>query len=165
MIIKAVIERLKGSSLYQEWQKNNPDYFLSYLLFNFDADLNKLSEEIGFYHDEKNQVSVFVVSNGEITISENLEILSAGKVQRLESEEINVDYPEAMAIFSSQRNRRPEKNFVRGMAVLQKINRPIWNISFFTNDGKVLNVKIDAVKREIISSDFDYLFRDWGKAG
>lgn len=73
------------------------------------------------------------------------------KVDKLNLDEIKITLKEALDIVSNlknekYKNEKPNKIIV----ILQKIKKPLWNITYLTAAFNILNVKIDAKSGRII---------------
>lgn len=152
MELKEVILKLKSSSIFKDWEKSNADCFLAHafvMLDNLNADI----WQIGFFDSKKNLMNTFFVEGETIKVIPDQEVLKSEIViVPLDYEKVSVSVPVAMNLATSLlRKEYSAQNISKSFFIIQQSGSiPIYNITFFTQAFKTINVKIDAVDGKIL---------------
>jgi len=146
-------DQLKDNSLFQDWQKNNQDVFLSHFFCQLNPDLKLIGAwEIGYYNEAKEKITVFVI-NEQVQIKPEDDVFKKPqeKIEPLEMEKVKISFAEAKKIFSEKFSEYfPKANLGDGFLILQTIKEKVlWNFTFIDKRLKFLNLKIDAASGEI----------------
>ncbi len=149
-----VYNKLVNSKEFQDWKKDNPKSYLSHFYCQIDNSFKqKSSWEIGFYSKEHDKTTIFTVDN-EITIKPEEKVFKKqGVVEELDLEKVKIDHKGALEIFKKTKEKNYSKEILlNGFLILQYFqNKTMWNISFAAKSLNILNTKIDADNKEIIS--------------
>lgn len=149
MNLKEILEDLKNSEVFKEWNiKNSTAYLCN--CFN----INEGDWQFCFYSPEKDKITTF--SNKKI-LESNSDIFRKEKVtiKKLNIENIRIGLSQALEIFEKVKEEKyskekPDKKII----ILQKLNLPMWNVTYLISFN-ILNIKIDAITGRIISESFD----------
>ena len=135
-------KKLLSSKEYKEYKKNNPDSYLTSCFIIID----KTNWQFDFYN-KNNTITSFIINN-KIEITKNQKIFQKEKtkLKELDLNKIKITLKEALKLIKTK------DNFVKTIVILQPY---LWNITLITSTFKVLNVKIDAIKKEIISEQYE----------
>jgi len=138
-------KKLTSSSVFKDWKEKHKDSFLcSYIIMNE-------KKQFDFYN--KNDTITSFKMDGKITIDENQKIFKKNKLNQLKLEQIELTKEKALEIVNE---KYPNEKFTREIIILQKTEKPFWNITLITPSLKLLNIKID-MKGKIMSEMFEPL--------
>lgn len=147
-------QKLTGSKEFQNWKKNNPQTYLSHFYCRLDPSFKQKSLwEIGFYSKKHDKIAIFTVNN-KIKLKPEEEVFKKqGTVEELVLEKVKTSHQQALKSFQEiKQEHYPREILLNGFLILQHFqNKLLWNISFATGSFNILNVKISAVNKEIIS--------------
>ncbi len=133
--------------------KSSEDYLSHFYCQIDDSFKKKDSWEIGFYNPKDDKITTFVV--GEIiTIKPEEKVFKKQeKVDKLDLEKIKVDFETALEEFKKIKEEKYSSELIlSGFVILQNWqSNTIWNISFATKSLKVLNIKINAENKKLVS--------------
>lgn len=152
MELKDVLKRLESSSEFNEWKKSNKDCFLAHAFVMLD-DLNANIWQIGFFDAEKNLMTTFIVEPSAIKVIPDQEVLKSDvEIVPLDCDKLVVSVAVAMNLSTSLLRREySAQKIVKSFFIIQQHNGlPVYNITFFTQAFKTINVKIDAVDGKIL---------------
>lgn len=145
-------QKLTASKEFKNWKKGKA--YLSHFYCQLDSSFRQKSPwEIGFYNKEHDKITIFVVNN-EVTIKPEEKVFKKqGTVEELDLEKVKMDSQQALEIFRKVKEKNySQEILLNGFLILQKFqNKTMWNISFATKSMNILNVKIDANNKKIIS--------------
>ena len=138
-------KKLTSSSVFKDWKEKHRDSFLcSYIIMNE-------KKQFDFYN--KNDTITSFKMDGKITVDEDQKIFKKNKLNQLKLEQIELTKERALEIVNK---KYPNEKFTREIIILQKTEKPFWNITLITSSLKILNIKID-MKENIISEAFEPL--------
>ena len=147
-------QQLKESQIFQDWQRNNQDNYLVHFYIQVDNSFKPTADwEIGFYNSDKDKITIFVVGP-EISIKpEEDAFKKQGKVDKLDLEKVKVSFEEANEEFKKIKEEKYSAEvMLNGFIILQNFrDKLMWNISFALKSMNILNVKINAENKELIS--------------
>ncbi|MFH1683086.1 MAG: hypothetical protein ABIA37_04785 [Candidatus Woesearchaeota archaeon] len=149
-----IYQQLIDSAEFREWQENNPDCYLTHFYCQLNSNLERTSPwEIGFYNTKTDKITVFLLSDPIGIKSEEEVFKKEGEVEELKLEEVKTNLPEAVEIFKKIKiEKYLKEELLSSFLILQKFeNKTIWNISAATRSMQILNVKIDARNKEVVS--------------
>lgn len=109
------------------------------------GDLKKIEWQIDFFEGKK---IYSLMPNNEMK-EDN--IFGEEKPNELEIEKVKIDFSKAMKIMERVRDKKyKEIEFEKVIAILQKNEKIVWNITWLTRDFKVFNVRIDATNGVVV---------------
>jgi len=155
MIYSDIYQKLTRSEQFKAWSPEHSDFYLTH----FYTTLNNKYQittpwELGFYSKSQDKIATFIVDK-KITLKPEEEVFKKkGEVNPLDLQTIKIDHQEALKLFQEQKEKHhsPEQ-LLTGFLILQNLNHQIiWNISFATRSMHILNFKLDAQTKELISS-------------
>jgi len=150
MYIHEIKEALESSVLFKEWIKENADYYLVHLFFMTD-----MPPQIGYFSKKTDMIITFDV-NKKIKMNEPSAVFKEKQsIDSLDLDKVSLDRTDAMKRFTKLRDEKyPAEKLKKEIMVLQVIDgKPVYNITYFTETFKTLNVKLDASSGEILSDD------------
>ncbi len=152
------LSNLTNNLSFKEWHKNNPDSFLAHGFMMLD-DANKDVWQIGFYKPERSKITTFIV-NKTIEHTSEQEVLESGNpIQKLSVEDVKIPHEGALKTAKDIMQKEFKKEVsIKEFFIIQKLeDRTVFNITFFTQSFKTVNVKIDAKTGEIVSKSLQSL--------
>lgn len=146
---------LIDSKQFKSWQKNHLGSYLTHFYRTLDDQYNLTNYwEIGFYDKKTDKITAFVIGEKIAVKPEETPFRPEGlKIDKLDLKEIKLIFQQALEIFQQVRQHQyPREILLSGFLILQNFQeKNIWNISFATRSFNILNVKIDASTKELVS--------------
>ena len=152
MDLHETLARLTRHPLFKEWHSKHADYFLAHAFMMLDEP-NKGIWQIGFYNSEKERMITFIVSEDKIQHTEEQEVLkSEGGIQPLKPEEVKRAVEETLKTAQKcmEENYKGENTIKQFFIVQNAEGHTMFNITFFTQSLKTINIKIDATTGKIL---------------
>ncbi|MFH1173720.1 MAG: PepSY domain-containing protein [archaeon] len=149
---KEAFSRLQESPLFAGHTK---DCYLVHVFSMFGQ-----AWQFGYYHPETDKVIVFTVADA-VSVEPPQEAAKEGRtILQLHIENVTVSPDRALAILEKRRQAEfpadlPDKTIL----LLQRLDRPVWNITLITLTFAILNAKIDAETGEVLSLKKETLLR------
>ncbi|GEM_PF-685373 len=143
-----IIGQLSKDELFNQWQKEHPQHFLSHFFAVLDSDFKfKSGWEIGFFAEDKITVFLPLKKGFEIKPADEIFKQKSAQLESLDLKSLVLSYEEALKKFQdSQLVYFPKVVLGDGFVILQTINGKIlWNFTFITKQLKFVNLKINAV--------------------
>lgn len=159
MDFHSMLSTLKQSAEYKDWLAEHRDYFLAHAFVMLD-EANKGIWQIGFYSPEKELMETFVMDNGKISILPAQEVLkSEGKLQELDLGAVKITVEEALAIADKCKQEHYKTELVaKQFFILQHLDSGMaYNITYFTQSLKTINVKVSSIDGKIVSHNLQAL--------
>ena len=158
MDLHETLAKLTRHTLFKEWHAKNPQYYLAHAFVMLDEP-NKGTWQIGFYNKEKERMITFFVSDA-VQQSEEQEVLKekAG-IDELKPEKVKVSVDDALKTAQKcmEENYKAE-NPMKQFFIIQHIEgHTMFNITFFTQSLKTINIKINAVDGNILKHSIQSL--------
>ncbi|MBR9683060.1 hypothetical protein GOV03_00795 [Candidatus Woesearchaeota archaeon] len=147
-------QTLTDSEIFQNWQKDHSQTYLSHFYCQLDVDFKQKSPwDIGFYDPKTDKIAVFKIDSEITLLPEDKAFKKQGEVEELKMDQVTVDFPQALEIFQKTKEEHHSSEILlNGFLILQKYQeKTMWNISFATKSLSILNIKIDATNQEVIS--------------
>ncbi|MBI2651684.1 hypothetical protein HYX01_04390 [Candidatus Woesearchaeota archaeon] len=158
MELKSALEKLKKSTEFLEWSKENTNNFFSYA-FQIPEE-NKEDWQLGFYQKSTDKMTTFIVGATLITIRKDEEIF-----KKPDMELIPIDVKKVKVSFNKiskkainfQKENYPKELISKTIAILQNLKEcgDHWNITYITHSFNALNIKVNAENGEVISHSLD----------
>lgn len=152
MELKDVVNLVQQSDIFVDWKQAHPDSFLAHAFVMVD-EANKDVWQLGFFNPKKNVVTTFFVDKKDIKIIPDQEILKAdGDIIPLKSDEVTISKDVALThakeiLDKEYKNPQVLKTF---FIVQQTKECAIFNITFFTQTLKTINVHVGASDGKIL---------------
>jgi len=162
MDFHASLAKLTSHAIFREWHKKHQENFLAHGFMMLD-DANKDVWQIGFYNPNNSKITTFIVGKTIEHTAEQEVLESGAAIQKLPVEEVKVEPQKALATAKEIL----EKDFAREIPIkeffiIQHIDkRTVFNITYFTQSFKTVNIKLDAGSGELISKNIQALM-DFG---
>ena len=140
--LKQKLKELESSKQYIDFQKENPDIFLSSAFFITD-DIKTQPWELNYYSPLKHKHILFKDKVEEQEVFQKEE----HKLEELDLDEVKISLEDAWK--TTETEVKPH-SLAKAIIVLQVQEKLMWNITYITNELKFINLKIDAKTGEII---------------
>ena len=152
-------KKLVSSDIFKKWRGENSEAYLSHLFGETDEQLEIGPWQIGYYDREADKIITFVAGSDIEQMPAEEVFKKEGIVQELEFEKVKVSEKEAMnAAIRLQKKKYPQHPIMKGIVILQRLDRIVWNVTFITASFAALNIKIDAVKGDIVKDGLNTFF-------
>lgn len=152
--LKASIKKFEESNEFKKFKEKHKNYFLTSAFLNLESedDLEFTPWELNYFSKADNKAHSFLVSEN-IMIREPDKMFSVGQeVKELNINKVKINLDQALTkikeiLNEKYKNETPSRIII----ILQKLNENIvWNFTYITKTLKVINIKLDAISREII---------------
>ncbi len=146
MELKAVLKKLKESSEFKEWFKNNNHTYFSYA-FTMIENNEQADWQIGYYDKKKNKVITFIVQEREITIKPEEDIFKKPdmEVKEIDMDKVKLKLDDVLDKADKLHKEKYSKELIlKKIVILQNLEDfgNIWNLTFVTQSFSTLNIKI-----------------------
>ncbi len=138
------------SEEYKEFKQNNPESYLSSVF------LDNSGWQFNFYYD--NKLITFYLEDSIIKTEES-EIYEKKEIKELKLNDIKVSKQEAEEIINQVMDKHGNEEINKKIIILQQKEVPFWNITYITTTLNVLNVKINAISKEILEQKFENIMK------
>lgn len=154
MNIKQITKNVQEDKEFLSWKEKNPSSILVHVFVMLD-DANKDMLQIGYYDEAKEKITTIIWDNGKVSIVPEQEILKSGdKIIELNPEEIKISVEEALEIVEKERTKKMPEPIMKKFFIIQNSEHgAIYNITFFSQALRTLNMKILASNGKVIHSD------------
>lgn len=143
-------KKLLSSNIFKNWKNKNKD---SYLCSCFNILENEDRNWQFDFYNKNNTITSFIMNN-TIEIDKDQEIFQKEKTElkELNLEKVKLKLNEALKLIKT----KYKDNFFKTIAILQPY---VWNITQISSEFKILNVKIDAITKKIISEKYESVLK------
>lgn len=149
-----IYQKLVTSTEFKSWQKTHPQSYLSHFYCRLDRSFTPLPPwEIGFYSPKNDKITVFQITE-KISLKPEEEVFKdCPTIEKLDRKLVKTGFPPVLEIFQKiKREHYPHEILFSGFLILQNFqHQTIWNISYITRSFQILNVKINAVNKKVLS--------------
>ena len=161
MELNIALKKLEQSKDFKGWHKKNKNAFFSYA-FNIPQEMPD-EWQLGFYSNEKDRITTFVVNGSVISIRPEEEVFKKeeAKVNEINIEKVKLTLETVLSKASEfQSKSYPKDKSVKTIAILQNIASygNIWNITYVTESFNTLNMKIDASNGKVLDHSLSSVF-------
>ena len=154
--------KLKESSEFKEWRKDNPDPFLAHFFIQLDQNYQAGDWELGFYNKETDKIITFVIGVEGIIVKPEDEVFKKEEhhVRELNLDSVKTDLDAVIKTFKQcQEEKYPGQWPMKIFMILQNLSEGlVWNVTSATQAFSALNMKISAVDGKIISDKCESFF-------
>lgn len=142
MDVETAVRRVEASALFSAWKEKNPGYYLSNVFFSESGPLDDW--QVSYYDEATDRIVTFTVE--PLAHSEPQEVFKPhGTVAPLEMKTVGVGLEEAHALATRiLADNFANEQVVRTIAILQRLDVPLYNFTFVTRSFNIINLKIDA---------------------
>jgi len=122
------------------------------------------SWQLGFYNKETTEIQTFSVSEPVLAVDKSKAFLHDNKeVEKLDISKVKTNFTSAIEEAKKLRlEKYKSQQIARAIVILQSLDKKItWNITFFTLNFCVLNIKVDAESGKVYHHEFGSLLH-WG---
>ncbi len=158
MDLHKTLAQLTRSAIFKDWHAKNKEYFLAHAFVMLDEP-NKGIWQIGFYNTDKERMVTFIVGT-DIQNTEEQEVLKETTgIQQLNPEEVKLTVEDALkdAKACLQENYRAEIPLKEFFIIQNAEGHTLFNITYFTQSLKTINIKIDTKTGKIIKHSMQSL--------
>ena len=156
MEIGEIIKRLQDSKEFTDWKKDNKGHLAHALLMLDESN----AWQIGYYNPDSDTMTTFIVSDNLIETISNQEILrSEQEIKELQLDDVKIGHEEVLKKAMEYHHlHHPREVILKKFFVIQQFHdETIYNMTFFFQSLKTLNIKISAKTGEIVSHSYQSL--------
>lgn len=153
------LHTLTTSLSFKDWHQKHPKSFLAHGFLMLD-EANKNTWQIGFYDEEPQRMTTFLVTGTKVEHTDEQEILQGpAPIQKLNPSEISIEAPKAIEIAKNCLTENYKKEMIlKNFFIIQHAEgETIYNITYFTQTFKTINIKINAKNGELIKHNIQAL--------
>ena len=151
------LAKLTSQLLFKDWHKNSLDSFLAHAFMMLD-EANKDIWQFGFYNPESKKMVTFIVNKSVEQSSEQDVLESGSPIQKLPVEDIKISVDEALKTAKDIMQKEFKKEApIKEFFIIQKLEQTVFNITYFTQSFKTVNIKIDAKSGDVLSKNIQAL--------
>ena|SRR3989344_2396379 len=166
MNVQSMLLEIEESASYKEWKKEYPQHSFLVSIFSIVEDEKPIKWNFNFFTPGTEKATTFVTFP-EISRQGESELISDDP-KAVDIENVTMTFPEIVESASDAFSENYAKmNYSKMMATLhQEEGKPVWNISFLTDQGKTITIRLGADDGKMIShkaysiSDFKNLKTD-----
>ncbi|MCK4670289.1 MAG: hypothetical protein KAT43_03720 [Nanoarchaeota archaeon] len=156
MIIRELYDKVCGSGIYKD---SKFDYLAHFFVMLDDKFEPAANWQVGFYDKESDNVISFDVGDTIQKTESKAFKRPEHEVQELKLDNVKLDFEESLDIAKNfQKEKFPGNDPGKAIMLLQSVESiATWNITFITAAFNVLNIKLNAIDKKIISHEFSSL--------
>ncbi|MEM4267509.1 MAG: hypothetical protein QXK37_01625 [Candidatus Woesearchaeota archaeon] len=147
MLVTDIVEQVEKSQTYTSWE-GRENFYLVHLFY-----MTGHNWQVGYYNKGTGRIVTFE-ANGGVKRLEESDVFqdSPLPLSRLNVESVKIDYKDAVEKAKIVAEKHfPHEHIDKEIAVLQETKQGVlYNITFLTRSFKMLNIKIDADKSEVL---------------
>ncbi|MBD3318421.1 hypothetical protein GF342_00770 [Candidatus Woesearchaeota archaeon] len=142
-----VIITLEASDEFKEWLTQHKDHFLAHIF------LQEGNEQVGFYNPRTEKMTTFIVADKISSIADQEVLKGDTELQALELSQVQITLHDALEKAQEVLEEEYSKEIIlRNLVVLQQLDDiATYNITYFSQSFKTINVRIRADTGEILS--------------
>lgn len=151
--MKEILEKVTSSDVFKKWKKED-NYLVSFFFMGDEW-------SVDFYSSKSKKITSFLVkeSGTEKSKGEKAFQKEEKNIEELKLDEVKITLNQAKSIISEiKKEKAPQEDITKEIIILQKKKTPVWNITYITSSFNVLNVKINAINKEILETKFEPIF-------
>lgn len=148
------LEKLENSDKFNEWKKENKDYYLVHgftMLGSYKED--PMNWQIGYYNEKEDKIVPMEVS-GDISIGEPQQAFKQKKsIKELDVKKVKMTARKALDYSEKARLEKYAKETpMKIFLIVQNLDiGEMWNVTMATQSLNTLNIKVDAETGEVKS--------------
>ncbi len=158
MQLKEKLSLLEKSRIFQEWKKENKASFLAHIFRMYDK-ANEDVWQFGYYNAD-DTITTFILEQEEVKEIPEQEIFKKEKkkLSPISIEKISISFSEAVDKAKAvQEEKYKQHPIMKIIAILQKLEAQVYNITFVTQTFGTLNIHIDSSTGDVLSDRFTSL--------
>ena len=162
--LQTTLQHVQNSPTFKAWLADHPSAYLSSffkIIEGQDVDWWQLD----FYYPKGDTITSFVVDDKVKLATKDSAVFKKPEdaVQALDLTSVSIDIKKALHVAQElQKEKYNTEKPSKTIVLLQTITRTMWNISFLTNNFKLVNIRVDAKTGDVLEDSIVPLF-DWGK--
>ncbi|MCF7866113.1 hypothetical protein K9M18_01590 [Candidatus Woesearchaeota archaeon] len=152
MDLKEAYNLVEKSESFISFRENESSYYLVHAFLT--KEHSKPGEwEFGFYNKQSDKIVVFESSPVK-RLPEQEVFKKEGDVKPINIDETAISYDEAMQITEHiRREKYSSDQIAKYIVILQYIHKQVWNITLISTAFSIINIRIDSMTGEVISSN------------
>lgn len=153
------LHTLTNDLSFKHWHKEHAQTFLAHGFLMLD-EANKDTWQIGFYDEQKQRMTTFLVNGNKVEHTDEQEILQGpAPIQKLNPSEVKIEAQKAIGIANDLVKKEYGKEMIlKHFFVIQHAEEhTIYNVTYFTQSFKTINIKINAENGEILKHNIQAL--------
>lgn len=159
--VKDIINELEKRKEFIDWRKLHKASFLAHVFVLLDEQ-NKDIFQLGFYNPENKKMSTFIMSKTNVEFIADQDIVESGnEIKELSVSKCNISIDDALAAGRKVKDEFYKNEFVlKHFFIIQEFEGvPIYNITYFTQSLKAVNIKISAVDNRVLKHSGEVLMK------
>lgn len=150
MEFKEAIEKVEKSSDFIKWKTAN-DNFLTHAFVMLD-EANKDIWQFGYFDKKTKKITTFILEKENTSIIPAQDILETGnEIIPLNTADVKISAEQAVKTANDFRKSNYAGEIVaKAFFIIQKSPEAVYNITFFTQSFKTINIKVSAFDGKII---------------
>ena len=159
MELKDVLQHLGKAAEFVEWRKGHAESYLAHAFVLLD-EANKDAWHIGYFTPETDRMTTFIVSLRHIEVVPDQEILrSEQAILELNPADVTLGHEAALKKAEEYHHlHHPREIPLKKFFILQSLDgKAVYNITFFFQSMKTLNLKLSAADGHAVSHSFQTL--------
>ena len=158
MQLKEKLEILEKDTKFSDWKKKNEKSYLAHIFRMFDK-ANENIWQFGYYNSD-DTITTFILENDEVKEIPEQEIFKKDKkvLDPINLEKIKISFEDAVETAKRiQQEKYKQHPIMKTIAILQKLNSQVFNITFVTKTFGTLNIHVDSEDGKLVSDKFTSL--------
>ena len=159
MDFHAALSKVTCNVLFRSWHSKHGDFFLAHAFMMLDKE-NEGIWQFGFYNPSEKKMTTFILDKSSVEKTSSEGILETGSpISELDPSSIVISAPDALKkaddrFISEYKRELPLKKFF----IIQVVDSiPVFNITYFTQSFKTVNIKIDAREGKLVNESIQSL--------
>ena len=152
MNLKEHLEKLYKDPAFKAWREKHPTHYLAHAFVQLDDPQHVW--QIGFYNEQKERMTTFLVGEEVQHVNEEAEVLKkpGAPILELDPEKVTISVAKALHLAHDVRQEKyPESDPLKRFFIIQHLDLgQVYNITFVTRQFTTLNIKLDAGTGKII---------------
>ncbi len=152
MEIKKAYENLLSSEEYKSFLKNEKKSYLTHAAIITEAS-KKDGWEFGFYNKETDKITTFTTNPVKRHPEDEAFKKEGTTIKKLDLGKVETTYKEITSLAEQYRKKNhTSEQIIKIIAILQHLHKQLWNITLITRSFSIINLKIDAKTKEMLSA-------------
>lgn len=145
--IPDTINKVEKSATYKDWTKGKKTFLMSIVLSI--GDKNEVL--VNYYDPDTDKAGTFNMDNLDDFHEDDIFKREEDVITKLDVSKVKMGSDKALRTAEHEAEVKDGAKITKKIAILQHLDKIIWNITLVSSDFKTINVKIDAITEEIDS--------------
>jgi hypothetical protein len=151
MELTAAIMAIESSEAFKGFSKEHPKRYFAHA-FSMERPEDPFRWQLGYYVPDIKKLFVFKAEPVEALPADDA--YGEVAITRLELKDIKVEPDDAKKVALGLKEQRfPAEQVTKVILILQNLDRPLYNFTLVTSTFNILNLRIDAMSGEVLSSE------------